>query len=249
MSPWSAWSWGRTFSITASTRRTRWGMVNSDQRKRGRRRPLRAPPRRPSRAAVPTASDLVKDLLDLLVATRAAAAGLGVVGDVLDRREPIGRDDLIDQTGVNAETTADQFALVVVFGQSFTPIVGNGRLERLATHHRAVHLLGRQAVEVVGDVLVRDLQGIVEGHPLDDLGQGRRRSDRRAAAERLEVRVEDPVAAGIDPEQQPEGVAAGDCPDFTHRVRFRQRSRVAWLEEVVLNLLGILPHGAHPLSG
>jgi hypothetical protein len=98
----------------------------------------------------------LQDFLDLLVAGRAAAAGLGVVGDLLQVLRLLARTTDLDQGGVDGEAFADQVAFLVIVAPLFAAVIGDGGLQRFAAHHRAVHLLRRQAVEVVGDVLVAD---------------------------------------------------------------------------------------------
>ena len=98
--------------------------------------------------------DLGEDFLDAFVTGGTAAAGLGVVGHVLDRGEVVGADRVLDQHRVDGEALADQRAFLVVVLPLLAAIVGDGGLQGFAPHHRAVHLFRRQAVEIIGDVLV-----------------------------------------------------------------------------------------------
>ena len=55
----------------------------------------------------------------------------------------------------------------------FTTEVGDGGLQRLAPHDRAVHLLRRQAIQIVGDILVADLPRLGQTLAYHHLGQRR----------------------------------------------------------------------------
>ena len=180
------------------------------------------------------------------VAGRTAAAGLGVVGDLLDRVKAVGAHHVLDHHGVDGEALADQRAFLVVVAPDFAAVVGDRRLQRLAPHHRAVHLFRRQAVEVVGDVLVADLQRLVERLALDDLGQRRRRGDGRAAAEGLEMRVLNDLGFRVDFQHQPQRVAALDGADIADAVGLFQQAGVARVEEVFFDFFGVVPHGVRP---
>jgi hypothetical protein len=96
-----------------------------------------------------------------------------------------------------------------------------------------VHLFRRQAVEVVGDVLVADPQGLVERLALDDLGQSRRRRNRRAAAEGLKAGLVDDLGGRVDLQHQAQRVAALDRAEVTDGVGAFQRARVARVEKSV----------------
>src|SRR5207244_13278044 len=68
------------------------------------------------------------------------------------------------------------------------PIVGQRGLDRVLGQDRAVDLDGRQ-LQLVDDVGVLDLAGLVHGLALEPLGGQARGGDGAAAAERLELRV------------------------------------------------------------
>src|SRR6188508_518346 len=76
-------------------------------------------------------------------------------------------------------------------------VVGDGALDRVFRQHRAVDLHRRQ-VELLDDLRVLDRHRLIDAHPLDPFGRERRRRDRRAAAERLELGVfDDPVLVDL----------------------------------------------------
>ena len=191
---------------------------------------------------IEAAVDRDQDILDLLVTGRAAATGFRIVGHLFEGPEAVGTNGILDHHDVDRKTLADQIAVFVIVFPYLATIVGDRRLQRLASHHRTVHLFRRQTVEIVGDVLVADLQGLVERLALDDLGQGRRRGDRRAAAEGLEARVIDDFRFGVDLQHQAQRVAALDGTEVADTVGVFQRSRVPRVEEVFAHLLGVVPH-------
>jgi hypothetical protein len=171
------------------------------------------------------------------VTRRTATAGLGVVGHLLDRSQAVGADGVLDHHGVDGKALADQIAFLVIILPGLAAIVGDRGLQRLASHHRAVHLFRRQAVEVIGDVLVADPQRLVERLALDDLGQRRRRGDRRAAAEGLEARLVDDLGFRVDLQHQAQRVAALDRTEVADAVGVFQRAGIARVEEVFAYLL------------
>src|SRR5450432_1385214 len=69
-------------------------------------------------------------------------------------------------------------------------VVLDRRLDGVFSEDRAVDL-DRREVELLDDRGVRDLSCLLERHALDHLGRERARRDRRAAAERLELRIRD----------------------------------------------------------
>jgi hypothetical protein len=167
---------------------------------------------------------LDQNFLDALMAGGAAAAGLGVVDHVLDRGQVVGAHRVFDQHRVDGEALADQRAFFVVVLPFFAAIVGDGGLQRFAAHHRAVHLLRRQTVEIIGDVLVADFQRVVQRHALDDLGQRRAGGDGGAAAEGLEAGVLDGFRLRVHLQHQAQRVAAVERADVADRVGFIQRT-------------------------
>src|SRR6266508_1988860 len=79
-------------------------------------------------------------------------------------------------------------------------VVGVRALDRVLGQHRAVDL-HRREVQLLDDLGVLDPHRLIEGHALDPLGRQRRRRDRRAAAEGLELGVLDDAVVA-DPELQ-----------------------------------------------
>src|SRR5207247_7694168 len=63
-------------------------------------------------------------------------------------------------------------------------VVGQGRLDRVFREHRAVDL-DRRELQLVDDIGVLDLGGLVDRLALEPLGGQARRRDRAAAAEGL----------------------------------------------------------------
>jgi len=184
---------------------------------------------------------------DAFVASRAAAARLGVVGHVLDRAQAVGADGVLDHDRIDGEAFTDQGALLVVVFPLHPAVIGHGGLQRLAPHHRTVHLLRREAVQVVGDVLIGDLQRVLDRHALDDFGQRRGRGDRGAAAESLEGSVLDEFIHGVDLDRQPQGIPAVDRADIADAVGPLQHPDIAGVVEVFLDFFGVVPHGVYLL--
>ena len=176
------------------------------------------------------------------------AARLGVEGHFLDRVQVVGLDHVLDHHGVDGETLADQRALFVIVRPLLATIVGDGGLQSFTAHYRTVHLFRRQTVEVVGDVLVRDFERLIQRHALDHLGQRRRRGNGRAATESLEVRVLDDLGFRLDLEHQAQRIAALDGTDIADAVRIFQRAGVARVEEMFANLVRVFPHGVRSLN-
>ena len=92
--------------------------------------------------------------------------------------------------------------------KAFAAKMGDSRTQRLLAHHRAVHFLRRQAVEVVGDLLVGDLPGFGQGVADNQLRQRGRGGDGAAAAEGLEARLLDDLGLRINPQHQAQRIAA-----------------------------------------
>ncbi len=90
-------------------------------------------------------------------------------------------------------------------------VVLDRRLDRVLGQHRAVDLDRRQG-QLLDDLGVLDPARLVEGLALHPLGDERRRGDRRAAAEGLELRVLD-HALLVDLDLQLHDVAAGRRAD------------------------------------
>ena len=137
----------------------------------------------------------------------------------------------------------------------FGVVIRDGRLDRIFSQHGAVHyfiqtsaitprdrqrlflpatrrgrtLHGRQT-QLLRDLGVPDLSGVLERHAAHEFGQVARARDGAAAAEGLELDVADRLAAGVDADLQLHHVAARRRPDQARadvRVRFRHRPHVA----------------------
>src|ERR1044071_5933222 len=89
-------------------------------------------------------------------------------------------------------------------------VVANRRLDRILGQDRAVDLHRRQR-QVLGDLGVLDRLRLVQRLALDPFGRERRRGNRRAATEGLELRVLD-EAVGADLDLKLHDVTAGGCP-------------------------------------
>ena len=76
--------------------------------------------------------DLGEDFLDAFVTTRTAAAGLGVVGHLLDRRQIVVANHLLDQHRIDRETLADHRAFGVVVAPDLAAKIGDGGMQRFA---------------------------------------------------------------------------------------------------------------------
>ena len=94
---------------------------------------------------------------------------------------------------------------------------GDGLLQGLVAHDRAVHLLLRKPSQVPGDILVGDLPGLLNGRADDHLGQCGGRRYGAAAAEGLEFGVPyDALLVYL--EIKLEGVAAHNAPYLGDRI-------------------------------
>src|SRR5579871_2281805 len=85
--------------------------------------------------------------------------------------------------------------------------VPDGGADRVLSQHRAVDLYRRQR-HLLHDLRILDRQSLVDGLAFDPFGRQRRRCNRRAAAEGLELRVFDHVGFAIDLDLQLHDVAA-----------------------------------------
>src|SRR5689334_20186008 len=90
-------------------------------------------------------------------------------------------------------------------------VIADRGLDRVLGQDRAMNLHRRQR-QVLRDHGVLDLLGLVQGLALYPLGRERGRSDRRTAAEGLELRIFD-AAIGADLDLQLHDVAAGGRAD------------------------------------
>ncbi len=94
---------------------------------------------------------------------------------------------------------------------------------------------------MLSDLLVGDLLGLLDGHAEDHLGQGGGGGDGAAAAKRLKLAVLN-TTLGVQLEHQPQGVTAGQRADLADAVRFFDVADILWVPEVLLNLVGVVPH-------
>src|SRR6266850_2564621 len=128
-------------------------------------------------------------------------------------------------------------------------VVRQRRLDRVLRQHRAVDLHRRQ-LQLVHDVGVLDLGGLVDRLALQPLGGQARRRDGAAAAERLELGVFDHPGVEVDLDLQLHHVAAfrrADEPRAHPRRVLGEGPDVARVVVVVDDLLAIC-HGAPPYS-
>src|SRR5260221_7811997 len=118
--------------------------------------------------------------------------------------------------------------------------VGDGRLDGVLRQHRAVDLHGRQR-QLLGDLLVGDLDRLVDRLALHPLGDERRRGDGRSAPESLELRVLDLAVVG-DAHLQPHHIAARGRADEAGpdvRVALVHRPHVARVLVVVQHFVAV----------
>ena len=181
-------------------------------------------------------------VLDRFVAGFAGTAGLGVVGDFLQRGQAVDLDRALDHRRIDAEALADQLAFVMVVHPLLAPVIGDGGAQRLGAHDRTVHLLRRQAFKVVGDVLVGDQQRLIDRLADDHLGQRRGRRDGGTAAEGLEPGVLDDLGFRLDLEHQTQRVAAGNRTDLANGIGLFKDTGILRVEEVLLELVRVVPH-------
>src|SRR5215216_210045 len=124
--------------------------------------------------------------LSISAFTRSAAAGVTVMTCGRGRRGRAGAAGLAASVVVVGVLMTLSLKLLGLL--RLGAIVGDRRLDRILGQDRAVDLHRRQR-QVLGDVGVLDGLGLVDRLALDPLGDERRRSDRRAAAESLELGV------------------------------------------------------------
>ena len=106
------------------------------------------------------------------MAGRAAAARFRVICHLLDRLQIIFAHDALDFLVRHAEAFTDDAAFV--FGLifiAFAAIDRNRFLQRFFSHDGAVHFFFRQAAEIRGDLLIRDVACFVKRHPFNHLRQ------------------------------------------------------------------------------
>jgi len=147
---------------------------------------------------------------------------------------------------IDRKTFADQLAFFVILSKRLAAIVGDRRLQGFLPHHRAVHFFRRQAIKVFSDFLVGHGQRFIERFALDEFGQRRGRRNRRTAAESLKARIQNLVGFRIDVQRQTQRIAAADRTHFADRVGLWQLAGIARVQEVILDLVGVIPHDISP---
>jgi len=120
------------------------------------------------------------------VASAAAATGFAVIGYLLDGGQSVFANNAGNFSLGNTEAGANDLALGVSANLLASVVVLYGSFEGFAAHDGAVHLLLRQAIKIIGDVLVGHLLGLLQSFSLYHLGEGTAGGDGRAAAEGLE---------------------------------------------------------------
>ena len=173
------------------------------------------------------------------MAIAATAAGLDVIGHRLDGGESVLLHGPLDLLVGHAKTFADDLAVDFLLG--FAAVMGDGLFHGVATHYRTVHFLFGQSAQVIGDVLVGHLGRLVQGHSLDDFGQGRRGGNGTGTSEGLKLSVGNAsVRAQLEGKLQ--RIAAGQRADFADTVVIVYETDVARVEKMVFDFIGIVPH-------
>ena len=122
-----------------------------------------------------------------------------------------------------------------------TVVVGQSGLDGLLSQNRAVDLDGRQTFQSLDNGLVGQLQSLVNGLALDEVGGHAAGCDRSAAAEGEELDVNDDVV--LDFEVHPHDVAALGVADFTHAVCVGDLTHVVRMCKMLHDLCAI--HTCH----
>src|SRR5713101_6313825 len=127
------------------------------------------------------------------------------------------------------------------------PVILKRGPDRFLRQHRAMDLFRRQTAQRSDDFLIGKLLGFFEGAPRYQFGRHARGGDGRAAAERLEPRLGDALAANLQTDFH--HVAERRRADFTYAVRVLHLAHIAGIEEVVQNELAVGGfHGSVRLS-
>src|SRR5712664_646891 len=127
------------------------------------------------------------------------------------------------------------------------PVILQRGPDRFLRQHRAMDLFRWQTAQRSDDFLIRKLLGFFEGAARYQFGRHARGGDGRAAAEGLESRLGDAIAA--DPQTDFHHVAERRRADFTDAVRVLHLAHIAGIEEVVQNELAVGGvHGSIRLS-
>ena len=141
-----------------------------------------------------------------------------------------GRSDVLDLLRLLLGLFALFHAILVVL---------NGGVQGLLGQHGAVHLHRRQSAQRIGNHLVGDLEGLLDGLALDHFGRTAGGGDGRAAAEGLELHVGDDVVFDLDVDFH--DVAALGVAHGADAARVLNFAHVAGIHKVIHDLLGI--HG------
>ena len=185
--------------------------------------------------------DLVKDSLDAVLATAAAATRLREVCDLLNRGQTVLRYDAANLVLADIKAHAELLVLEIAICVRTGLVVLDRGLKRLAPHDAAMHLLRRKSTEIVRDLLVCDLLGLFErlaDHHLRESGAG---GDGGGTSERTEFRIDDlAVLAKLELERK--RVAACERTDCRRSVRVFDLSNVPRIAEMVQCFLCIIPH-------
>src|SRR5260370_32218026 len=127
------------------------------------------------------------------------------------------------------------------------PVILKRGPDRFLRQHRAMDLFRRQTAQRIDDFLSGKLFGFFEGAARYQFGCHARGGDGRAAAEGLEPRLGDAIAADLQTDLH--HVAECRRADFTDAVRVLHLAHIAGIEEVVQNELAVGGvHGSVRLS-
>ncbi len=110
-------------------------------------------------------------------------------------------------------------------------------MEGVGAEIGAVHLVLGQPAELLGDELVGDGHGLVQGLALGHLADHAGDGDGRAAAEGLELDVGQPVVLDLDVERH--HVAADGIADLADAVGVGQDADVAGIGEMVHDFVAV----------
>src|SRR5258708_18022893 len=127
------------------------------------------------------------------------------------------------------------------------PVILQRGPDRFLRQHRAMDLFRWQTAQRIDDFLIGKLLCLFEGAPRYQFGRHARGGDGRAAAESLEPRLGDAIAADLQTDFH--HVAEGRGSDFTDALRVLHLAHIARIEEVVQNELAVGGvHGSVRLS-
>ena len=190
----------------------------------------------PARATA-AAPNVVQNILNFAAARPAGAPGFQRAGYFVGRFEPKFANLAAQVRFGNPETLANDASFVDVVPELLETErfqidaatrrpVPNRFFERFGAHHGAVHLLRRKPFQKFDDVLIGDLQRVDRGRAalFDDATKRFRRRDRRRAAERQELRLDDFILrrvgfVALDAKSELQRVPASDRAVFADAVR------------------------------